>query len=85
MVTQKLQHLFSCEKCDYITSRKSSFDKHILTAKHSQVTFGDEKVAKTCSQNICPKCSKNYLSRNGLWKHKKTCLNNLIEDISSLT
>ena len=85
MVTKKLQHLYSCEKCDYITSRKSSFDKHILTAKHSQVTFGDEKVAKTCSQNICPKCSKNYLSRNGLWKHKKTCLNNLIEDISSLT
>ena len=85
MVTQKLQSFFSCEKCDYITSRKSSYDKHILTSKHSQVTFGDQKVAKNCIQNICPKCSKNYLSRNGLWKHKKTCNNNLINDISTLT
>jgi hypothetical protein len=85
MVTQKLQHLFSCEKCDYNTSRKSSYDKHILSAKHSQVTFGDGKVAKSCTQNICPKCSKNYVSRNGLWKHKKTCLNNLTDDITILT
>jgi hypothetical protein len=30
-----------------------------------------EKASK--SINICDKCSKEYLSRNGLWNHKKKC------------
>ena len=72
-----------CILCDYNTSRKSSIDKHFLTDKHNQCVLGDfgdtQKVAKGCKQNQdkpynCDKCSKIYISRNGLWKHKQLCV-----------
>jgi len=31
---EKVAPIFICESCDYNTNRKSSYDKHILTAKH---------------------------------------------------
>ena len=76
---KKLQKTFSCETCDYITSRRSSYDKHLLTAKHCEVTLGDKKVAKSSTNIpnlICSQCCKEYSSRNGLWKHKKSCVSN---------
>ena len=71
---------FFCEKCDYRTSKKSSFDKHLGTDKHCSVTTGDDKVSKNCENLICKTCSKIYNSRNGLWKHKKTCKQENNED-----
>jgi|UniRef100_A0A6C0DG99 hypothetical protein len=68
-------NMFSCEKCDYKTSRKSSFDKHLMTAKHSVNATFNTKVAKSC-KNIfytCEICNKKYKSRVGLWGHKKKC------------
>ena len=41
MLTKKLQKVasnFYCEKCDYTTSRKSSYDKHLTTLKHAELT-----------------------------------------------
>jgi hypothetical protein len=77
---EKVALKFICEKCDYKTSKKSSFDKHLLTDKHNISlksdagdTNCDIKVAKSCSL-MCEKCYKSYNSRNGLWKHKKTCI-----------
>ena len=78
MVTKsfnKVAIFFNCSCCDYNTSKKSSFDKHILTAKHlknQKGDIGDSKVAKSCFLT-CSACGKEYNSRNGLWKHKKTC------------
>jgi hypothetical protein len=69
-------NMFSCENCDYKTSRKSSFDKHLLTAKHSVNATFNTKVAKSC-KNIfytCELCDKKYKSRVGLWGHKKKCI-----------
>ena len=65
-VTQK----YHCEKCNYFTSKKSSFEKHFDTKKH-KVTVSDTKVAY-----ICENCEKKYNSRNGLWVHKKNCFSN---------
>jgi hypothetical protein len=77
---EKVALKFVCEKCDYRTSKKSSYDKHLLTAKHTLSLTCDKsdatcdiKVAKSCSL-ICEKCYKSYNSRNGLWRHKKTCI-----------
>ncbi len=73
---QKVAQPFYCEKCDYLTLKKSSFNKHIETKKH-KVTHcdichevGDAKVAYQCKN-----CDKVYYSRNGLWVHKKVCTN----------
>jgi hypothetical protein len=67
---------YICEKCDYSTCKKSSYDKHIETKKHQMTVseichnVGDSKVAYKCKN-----CEKVYQSRNGLWVHKKNCVN----------
>lgn len=40
---------FFCISCDYNTDRKSSYEKHLLTAKHKNLQLGDAKVAKSCN------------------------------------
>ena len=32
--TQKSSKKFHCENCDYFTSRKSQYERHLLTDKH---------------------------------------------------
>jgi hypothetical protein len=78
----KTCHKFHCKYCDYKTSKKSSYSEHLLTLKHKKYTNGDVSDAKP-AQNLlfekkyaCDKCDKIYLSRNGLWVHKKKCKQN---------
>ena len=77
--SRKKSHEFYCSGCDYYTSRKSDFEKHILTKKHlknaspsvtKSVTKTSKKVAKSY---FCEHCGCEYKSRNGLWRHKKKC------------
>ena len=72
-----------CLVCDYNTSRKSSMEKHISTVKHTNNVIGDagdDNIAKSCEKvakktiYTCGNCNKLYNSRNGLWKHKQTCI-----------
>ncbi len=75
---QKVAKSFSCQYCDYITFRKSSYDKHLQTIKHKENVGPngskmDEKVAKSCKSYICEFCEKEYQTRGGLRKHKKKC------------
>jgi hypothetical protein len=71
---------FSCEICDYYTSKKSSYDKHLTTAKHQKLTEVNTFVAKSChevaddmKEFICICCNKSFKSRVGVWKHKQKC------------
>ena len=73
---------YFCEKCNYSTSRKSSYDKHILTSKHTKVANGInfaslETISCKKMQNTqiysCEFCQKEFLNRSGLWKHNKKC------------
>jgi len=84
-IIDKLQRTvikYCCEKCDYSTCRKSSYDKHILTIKHIKVANGN--CFATSETNSCKKlqntqiyscelCKKEFLNRSGLWKHKQKC------------
>ena len=65
-----------CEKCDYKTDKKSSFDKHLTTRKHlcnKESNFCNNKVVNS-SNYVCLQCNINYNSRVSLWRHKKTCI-----------
>jgi hypothetical protein len=73
---EKVAKFFCCLFCNYNTSRKSSYDKHVLTTKHKTLTESCEKVAESCDF-FCQNCNKKYKSRVGLWKHNKNC--NLIK------
>jgi len=74
---------FTCKICDYNTSKKSSFDSHILSAKHQRMTKDDAggqnsaKILPLPKETFFCSCGKEYQHRQGLWKHKKIC------DISS--
>jgi len=85
METNKLQKVskeYCCNFCYYNTCKKSSFDKHILTAKHLSLTKSaesltslTEKLPKVATTKlfVCSNCNKAYKSRVGLWKHNKQC------------
>ena len=66
---QKVANFYCCKTCDYSTSRKSSWEKHTKTEKH---TFNIiEKVAN--NNYLCKDCNKAYKDPSGLWYHKKKC------------
>ena len=64
----KNKYTYYCEKCNYNTSRKANYSRHLLSIKH--------KLRKDISMTgyICDICHKIYSDRSGLWKHKqKSC------------
>ncbi len=72
---------FYCKCCDYGTSRKSSYDDHLLSAKHKKrangnvlESNGNQTPSKFCdSKYSCKECEKGFKNRSGLWKHKQKC------------
>jgi len=73
--SQKVAHFLRCEICDYNTSKKSDYKKHLSTDKHKNrqnSTFFNNCQQKS-SANIC-ECGKAYKERTGLYKHKKHCI-----------
>ena len=75
----KVANIWCCLICDYTTSRKSSYDKHILTSKHKNNDIVNTSLTKSCEKDekscefVCQQCTKQYKSRVGLWKHKQSC------------
>ena len=67
---------YYCEKCDYGTSKKSSYTNHLSSAKHTKSMNFNQIMPKLCSEFICQKCSKKYKDNSGLWRHKQKCSNN---------
>ena len=59
--------IFNCPECDYNTSRKSQWLRHLKTKKHSILTHTYKKGSNTC------KCGKSYKYRQSLYTHKKNC------------
>ena len=78
---------YICIFCDYNTSRKSSYDRHILTLKHANCIAVAKLATKKCKkvQNnfLCEKCGKEYMDRSGLWKHRQKCDNIESEQINN--
>ncbi len=69
--SQKNDKKYVCEKCNYITSKKCNYDKHLLSSKHATCSHDNQKVAK--SSHECNICNKYFNDRAGLWRHKKKC------------
>ena len=72
---------YKCEYCDIKTNNKKDYDKHMLTSKHKNKCAVNTSLTKSpkisqTQQNdfICDLCGKNYKSRVGVWKHKKSCI-----------
>jgi hypothetical protein len=80
----KVAKKFECINCNYNTSRKSNYEKHLLTNMHIKREYNILPI-----QNFnCDVCKKIYQSKNGLWIHKKKCkevFHNQTVEINSLT
>jgi hypothetical protein len=76
MMTQKNADFFTCEKCDFVCSKKSDFERHLLTRKHKN---DDKKAQKNAEKNVCI-CGKSFKYRQGLFVHRKTCMDYINND-----
>jgi hypothetical protein len=88
----KVATVYHCIICDYNTSRKYNWDKHLLTSKHNSgktnnilATQNVAKVAKVVKETdkkyTCKNCNKEYCDKTGLWRHNKICTNVLEEPV----
>jgi hypothetical protein len=82
--TNKSPPTFECDMCDYYTSNKKDYTKHITTSKHikmtNMVTCGDINPHPL----VCA-CGNTYKYRQGLSRHKKTCGNTNINLVNNET
>jgi len=76
-----------CNFCEYKTSNKSEYNKHVLTSKHEKMDTMDDKmypldtkmdtfgyILNTMNNiNYICDCGKKYKYSQGLSKHKKCC------------
>ena len=83
---QKTSNNFSCEKCDYITSSKYNYERHISSDKHKRIHFGlsggeffEQNEQNNYKKNFKCICGNIYKFSQGLSKHKKNCsyINNI--------
>jgi len=56
MVATKPAPLYTCNICDYTTSKKSSYDKHLHTAKHTILTDPSGIATKPAQSFVCNSC-----------------------------
>ena len=73
----KVATFFYCEICDYNTSRKCNYTKHILTSKHILATNGNKKSSESSESSeilydqiyICEICDYNTSRKCNYTKH----------------
>ena len=74
MITEK-EHKssinFCCKVCNYYTSRKSQYERHLSTDKHKRLQNNDAGTILN-KKYIC-ECGREYKYRQGLYNHRKTC------------
>lgn len=77
---QNEQLNFYCKKCNYITSKKNNFERHILSRKHQKddawMTKNEqnEQNEQNSKKIFECGCGKKYKFRQGLHKHQQKCI-----------
>ena len=73
---------FNCIICDYNTSCKSKYDRHILTGKHifltNETKKGKEDDSLMSHVYACQNCKKIFNSRTTLWRHNNVCMPDMV-------
>ena len=71
----KSSKIFVCKLCDYSTSRKSQYERHLLTQKHKnkENDTNDTKKVPKSSTNFQCSCGKIYLQKQNWYRHLKNC------------
>jgi len=67
----KKTNMYFCKCCNYDTSYKHHYDKHLTSKKHLK---NIDNSSKNTVEYYCKKCNKKYKTRSGVWKHETKCL-----------
>jgi len=81
MITEKEQkralQTYICENCDFMCVKKNNYNKHLMTRKHANNDEQLQKRSKKMPIQYSCDCGKEYVYRQGLYAHKKTCIASL--------
>ena len=70
---------FLCSDCEYFTTDKSNYNKHLNTTKHQNSINNKTKMNKSY---VCEYCQFEFNNRTSCWRHKKQCGTSKKETIS---
>jgi len=70
--TPKNPKKFTCLCCDFTSSNKKDYTRHLSTDKHKMLTNTDTKISQNPKSFNC-ECGKKYKYRQSLSVHKKKC------------
>ena len=70
---KKLNAKYNCNFCNFTTSHKNDWSRHLLTAKHKKACGYAKKTRNPKKTHKCNLCGKIFKSRSGKWKHEKKC------------
>jgi len=78
--SHKIAQNYECKICDYNTSNKFDYSKHLTTDKHKSKTndsnygLNDSKKSQKIARPYTCGCGKVYVYDSGYYRHRKTCL-----------
>ena len=72
--------IFSCDVCDFSSSNKKDYNRHIQTKKHIFNVSQCFSIEKTQKNPYECNCGKKYKDSSGLWRHKKKCNVTIVTD-----
>ena len=72
---------YVCEDCNYSTSKKSQYNRHLLTEKHKRVII----LNTISNDNFECECGKIYKHKPSLYNHKRKCTSICQENIQVVT
>ena len=70
---EKNERKYICEKCHYVCSYSSDYNRHISTGKHKRLTNASKMLPENETNDFDCICGKSYKHRQSFFKHKKTC------------
>jgi len=77
MEYHKLKTSYVCDLCDFTSSNKTDYERHVNTPKHNKNvqyhTNTHESSTTTGHKYTCPLCKKEFKHRTSIYKHKSVC------------
>ena len=69
---EKTPSIFVCEKCDFVCSKMSDWNRHITTSKHNTIQNHTKIIQKNAVTYDCI-CGKRYGYSSNYYTHRKKC------------
>ena len=64
---------YYCKQCNFVCSKESNFNLHLMTTKHKIRTNTNTSVIENAEKYKCV-CGKTYRHASSLWNHKQKCV-----------